>query len=88
MKCEQNSILSTKVNEFYDADKEFIVLFVDYYVVEAVLDYFGMETVNSVPENNLPPSNMAEVSDWMTRHFPAIADHFVGHFVRFAKKQK
>lgn len=56
--------------------------------MEAVLDYFGMETVNSVPENNLPPSNMAEVSDWMTRHFPAIADHFVGHFVRFAKNQK
>ena len=61
MKCEQNSILRTKVNEYYDADKEFIVLFVDYYVVEAVLDYFSKETMNSVPENNLPPSNMAEV---------------------------
>lgn len=47
--------------------------------MEAVLDYFGMETVNSVPEKNLPPSNMAEVSDWVTRHFPAIADHYVGH---------
>lgn len=79
MKCEQNSILRTKVNEYYDADKEFIVLFVDYYVVEAVLDYFSKETMNSVPENNLPPSNMAEVSDWVTRHFSAIADHYVGH---------
>ena len=82
MKCEQNRILRTKVNEnvneYYDADKEFITSFVDSYIVEAVLDYFGMDTVHSVPEKNVPPSNVIEVSDWVSRHFTAIVDQYVG----------
>ena len=46
MKCEQNRILRANVNEnvieYYDADKEYIISFVDSYIVEAVLDYFGI----------------------------------------------
>ena len=82
MKCEQNRILRTNVNEnvneYYDADKEYIISFVDSYIVEAVLDYFGMDTVNSVPGKNAPPKNKTEVADWVSRHFTAIVDQYVG----------
>lgn len=84
MKCEQNRILRTKVNEnvneYYDADKDFVTSFVDAYMVEAVLDYFGMDNASSVPKKNMPPpfSNSAEASDWVKKHLISIVDLYVG----------
>lgn len=84
MKCEQNRILRTKVNENindnYDADKDFIVSFVDSYIVEAVLDYFGMTSASDVPKKNLPPpfNDSFEASAWAKEHLTAVVDTYVG----------
>ena len=59
MKCEFNKIRRTNfkpdVNSAYDADREFIVSFVDAYVVEMLLNYFDMETIYSAPNRHQPP---------------------------------
>ena len=59
MKCEATRILrasvNPNVNEHFEADKDFIVSFVDSYIVAAVMDYFGLEDVHDVPSKNQLP---------------------------------
>ena len=62
MKSEQTRIGRTSVDsdvrKAYDADKDFIVSFVDAYIVEAVLEFFGMEDVHSAPTKHAPPQRL------------------------------
>jgi hypothetical protein len=84
MKCEENRILRTNVNEnvndHYDADKDFIISFVDAYIVTAVVEFFGMEDVHSAPTVNCPPQQWPseyEKRVWMTRVFGQLVDRMV-----------
>ena len=67
MKCEADTILrsNVNVNEHYNADRDFIVYFVDCYIVEAVLHYFGMEDSHSVPTKNKLPSSASKEDKWL-----------------------
>lgn len=55
----KNIISRTNVNEnintHYDADNGFFVSGVDRYIVECVLEYFGMPDINSAPTKHLQP---------------------------------
>ena len=58
----KNIISRTNVNEninsYYDADKDFFASVVDMYIVECVLEHFGMVDVNSAPPIHIPPQFM------------------------------
>lgn len=84
MMCEATRLLRTSVNadvnEHYDADKDFIVSFVDCYIVEAVMDYFGMDDVLGVPTKNQPPSSWqskSEKQSWVLSTFSEIVRNYV-----------
>lgn len=84
MKCEATRIMRTSVNEnvneHYDSDKDFIVSYVDAYIVEAVLDHFGMMDVNSVPTRNQPPTTWTsnkKKQDWIMTEFGRIVQSYV-----------
>ena len=51
----------------YEADKEFVVSYVDAYIVEGVIDYFGMEQENDEPTKHVPPTftTPEEQKDWV-----------------------
>lgn len=50
--------VSENINAHYDADKDFFVSVVDMYIVECVLEHFGMVDVNSAPSIHIPPQFM------------------------------
>ncbi|KAH3840335.1 hypothetical protein DPMN_113782 [Dreissena polymorpha] len=84
MKYEATRIFRTSVNENvnenYDADKDFIVSYVDAYIVEAVLDYFGMDDPLSSPTRHCPPSQPQtkdEKQSWAMMEFCEIVKTYV-----------
>ncbi|XP_070581644.1 uncharacterized protein [Ptychodera flava] len=84
MHSEQKRIMRRNVNEdvknAYDADENFTVSFIDAYIVEALLEFFGMENVNSIPTKNVPPSTLCsreECRDWMEATMFKLIDKFV-----------
>ncbi|KAH3694232.1 hypothetical protein DPMN_081672 [Dreissena polymorpha] len=84
MKCEATRIFRTSVNENvnenYDADKDFIVSYVDAYIVEAVMDYFGMDDPLSSPTRHCPLSQTqtkAEKQSWVMIEFCEIVKNYV-----------
>ena len=64
MRCELNRIQRTnfdpEVNNAYDADKNFITSYVDAHIIEMVLEFFDMETVDSPPRRHIPPDFQTE----------------------------
>lgn len=70
MKSEKTRIKRTNVDpdvrKAYDADKDFFVSFVDAYIVEALLEYFGMDSVYSAPTKHIPPPDAMpeEMLEW------------------------
>ena len=84
MKCEATRILRSSVNpnvnEHYDADRDFIVSYVDCYIVEAVMHHFGMEDALSVPTRHQPPSawkSKSEKQTWLLQEFGNIVKSYV-----------
>ena len=70
LKSLQGSIYRINVNQningHYDADKDFVISVTDMFVVECLLEFFGMEDVNSQPTNNMPLefNTTDEKRDW------------------------
>lgn len=60
------SNVNENVNEHYDADKDFFISVTDMYIVECLLEFFGMDDVNSKPSKNIPPDfiNDTEKKQW------------------------
>lgn len=56
----------------YDANKDFIKSYVDAHIVEATLEYFGMESINSPPTKHQPPADPDEIEQWMNSRFKAL----------------
>lgn len=61
--------VSPKVKDSYDADKDFIKSYVDAHIVEATLEYFGMDNINSPPTKHQPPTQPDEIEKWMSSTF-------------------
>lgn len=57
MKCELNRMQSfhPDVNPAQDADRDFIISFVDAHIIEMVLNFFNMDSIHSKPGKHLPP---------------------------------
>ena len=55
--------------------------FVSAYEAEAILEYSGIEDINSNPTRNLPPdwssAKSAEKKEWFYKHFTNIMDMYV-----------
>ena len=43
--CISRSSVDPDVRKVYDAGRDFVVSFIDAYIIEAMLEYFGMEDV-------------------------------------------
>lgn len=60
MKCEINRVMRTQVKpdvkKAYEADKDFVVSFVDAHLVELVCEYFGLDDHLAVPTTHVPPT--------------------------------
>ena len=60
LKCFQERISRSNVSEdvknHYDADKDFTVSVINVYIMECVLEFFGMKDVNSEPTKHIPPT--------------------------------
>ena len=72
MKCEKERIQRKKVNKnvraHYDPDREFFSSFFKAYLIEAVLEFFGMENRNSRPTRHVPPTfnTKEEEKEWVS----------------------
>ena len=83
MKSLQDRIQRTNVKlpvkDHYDHDKDFAISFVDAYIVEAILDYFGMDDINSNPKRNFLPEmdDWDGKKEWFKKHFISIVDSYV-----------
>lgn len=83
MKCEQQRIDRTNVkadaHKAYEADQEFFCSFVKAYIVEMILQYFGMEDINSQPTKHCLPSfqNQNDRSQWVRETIGRAVDEFV-----------
>jgi hypothetical protein len=69
------------VRKAYDPDKDFVISFVDAYIIEMICHYFGMETNLSTPTQNIP-DNIEEMDNdkkmqWVLEKFGDIVDKFV-----------
>lgn len=40
-----------------DSDKDFFLSFTDCYILESVIDYFGMDTLDNTPDKHYPMSD-------------------------------
>lgn len=84
LRALQNIISRDNVNEnigaHYEADKDFFLSVVDVYIVELLLEYFGMETVYSTPTNHVPPTvfeNDEQKNEWFTKTFGELLDEYL-----------
>ena len=62
-----------------DAYEEFFTSVGRVYLVEAFLEFFGMETIESQPTKNMPPQNSS--MDFKRQHFDNKFEHFVNYHV-------
>ena len=70
--CRCNTMnVSSCVKDRYDTDKKFVKSFLDAHIVEATLEYFGMDGIYSVPAKHKPPAGNDECSviEWMKDNF-------------------
>lgn len=83
LKCEINRVMRSQVDQdvkkAYDADKDFVIAFVNAYIVELVCERFGMEDHLSVPTKNIPPefSSVEEKKTWMNEVIGKLVDEMV-----------
>ncbi|KAK3102170.1 hypothetical protein FSP39_009302 [Pinctada imbricata] len=63
------------VKNHYDHDKDFFLSFVKSYVVEALCEYFGMQTYNDMPTKNIPPDDVDET--WINNTISDFIEKFV-----------
>ena len=84
MKAEQTRISRSSVDpdvrKAYAADKDFVVSFVDSYIIEAVLEYFGMEDIYSAPSKHVPPPDLSDhvaLKEWFQEEFGRLVDEMV-----------
>ncbi len=74
------SNVDSDVRKAYDADRDFVLSFVDAYIVEAVLEYFGMEDVYSYPTRHPLPSDQQDdcaMKEWFSKHFKGLVEEMV-----------
>ena len=69
----------TNVMLAYQADKEFVLSFFNSYLVEALMDFFGMEAENDPPTKNVPPDfdTPEEEKMWVTETLGTFIDMYV-----------
>ena len=84
MKCAQQrwcrKKVSANVKKAYDPDKEFFLSFVRGYVIEGILEFFGMDDVNSTPTTNKPPDvfkSQQEMEKWVYNTLGQFVDEYV-----------
>ena len=83
MKCEMMRIHRTNVkadaHKAYEADMQFFCSFVKAYVVEMLLEYFGMEDINSQPSRHAPPTftDAQEIEKWVINNIGQAVDDFM-----------
>ena len=52
---KDRTIFDPDVNSAYDADRDFIVSYINAHIIEMVLNFFNMESIHSKPEKHQPP---------------------------------
>ncbi|XP_033729813.1 uncharacterized protein LOC117319009 [Pecten maximus] len=83
LKCEVDRLMRTNFDEdvrkAYDADKDFIVSFVDAHLVELMRDFFGMEDIYSPLQKHVPPEfeNDEMKKRWVFATFGELVDTIV-----------
>ena len=83
MKNEQEQIMRHNVHkdvkQNYDADKDFFLSFFHAYIVEAAIEFFGMDDRNSIPTKHvLPPNaNNDEIATWVQEKLELFIDEMV-----------
>ena len=83
MKAEQERILRHSVDpnvmEAYDANKDFIMSFMNAFIVEAALSFFGMDDLNAAPTQHIPPvfNNADDQREWVYEALGELVDRYV-----------
>lgn len=83
LKCEINCVMRTQVDcdvkKAYEADKDFVVSFIDAHLVELLCEYFGLEDHLSLPTKNIPPEfqSSEERLQWVLNVFGQMIDKMV-----------
>ena len=83
LKCEINRVMRTQVDcdvkKAYEADKDFVVSFIDAHLVELLCKYFGLEDHLSLPTKNIPPEfqSSEERLQWVLNVFGQMIDNMV-----------
>ncbi|XP_069101608.1 uncharacterized protein [Argopecten irradians] len=83
LKCEVDRLMRTNFDEdvrkAYDADKDFIISFVDAHLVEMVRNFFGMEDIYSPLKKHVPPKfeNDEVKKRWVFTTFGQLVDDLI-----------
>ena len=83
MKCSQERIMRHSVNkdvkQHYDADKDFFISFFNAYIIEAAIEFFGLEMRNSIPTKHTPPPFVSreESLSWLQNTLGSLIDEMV-----------
>lgn len=83
MKCEKERItrhsVDPNVMKAYDADKDYTESCINAYMIEAVMQFFGMEERNDAPTKNQPPNfqSCEEEKEWVLNTVGELVDCFV-----------
>ena len=67
------------VKSHYDQDKDFFISVLDVYIVECVLNYFGMADTNGKPTKHIPPAfvNDQQKKEWFFDTIGEMVSQFV-----------
>lgn len=65
------------VKNHYDDDKDFIVSFVKSYIAAALMEYFGMQDMDSPLTKHKPPSDPSELKKWQDDVLANFLDEYI-----------
>lgn len=83
LKCEKERVIRNNVDpdvmKAYESDKDFVNSFTSSYIIEALMDYFGLTQRNDAPTQNIPPtfSNEMEQKEWVYDKIGEVVDEYV-----------
>lgn len=76
----QRSDVKLEVKNAYNSCKDFFVSYTDAHLLEAILTYFNMEDVHSIPAEIAVPADGALLEQWAIEHFQSLVKLHVGTF--------
>lgn len=89
MRCEAQRIhrneIDPEVMKAYDADREFTISFYKSYVIEALMEYLGMENLNDIPAD-IPTPDSRNVQEWISEKIGDFVDRYI--FPGWSRKEE